>query len=120
MCERGGGAARVDLMMTMIEEVGGCRFGDHAPALLSEIAQVGAQTTGKLKARQSPGLARAPRLPRLTGCASGSRRSPDGGWLQVTMSDTLLIARHLVPLCMGPKLRTRSLDWLHLLDCPIR
>ena len=33
---------------------------------------------------------------------------------------TLSFASHLVPLCMGPKLRTlaRSLDWLHLLDCP--
>ena len=96
----------------------GGRFGDHALALLSEIAEFGAQIQASSR-RQNPGPPRAQMLPLLTGCASGSRRSLDGFRSPCL---TLSFARHLVPPCMGPKLRTlyhpRSLDWLHLLDCP--
>ena len=73
-------------LVPFVLEEGGS-FGDHALALLSEIAEFGAQT-GKLKAPES-------------WASSGSNAASDAywvrkwkqevsGWLQVTMSDTLL------------------------------
>ena len=65
----------------------GGRFGDHALALLSEIAQFGAQT-GKLKvpeswASSSPNAASAYWVRKW--------KQEVSGWLQVTMSDSTLL-----------------------------
>ena len=60
----------------MLEEGG--RFGDHALALLSEIAEFGAQA-GKLKAPES-----------WASSSPNEWKQEVSGWLQVTMSDTLL------------------------------
>ena len=85
----------------------GGRFGNHALALLSEIAaECGAQTPGKLKVPESWACSSPIKLHLLTGCASGSRRSLDG-LRSPCLTASLSFARHLVvPLCMGPKLRT--------------
>ena len=67
----------------------GGRFGDHALALLSEIAEFGAQT-GKLKAPES-WASSSPNAALL--CAYWVRKWKQevSGWLQVTtMPDTLL------------------------------
>ena len=71
--------------MPFVLEEGG-RFGDHALALLSEIAELGAQS-GKLKAPESwasssPNAASAYWVRKW--------KQEVSGWLQVTMSDTLL------------------------------
>ena len=69
-------------------------FGDHALALLSEIAVLGLRQASSR--RQNSGPPRAQMLPLRTGCASGSRRSLDGfrsPYSRVgapSMSDTLL------------------------------
>ena len=93
-------------LVPLVLEEGG-RFGDHAllgVALLSEIAEFGAQT-GKLKVPES----RASLSPNAVSSAYWVRKWKQevSGWLQVTMSDTLLHSpsdtTYLVPLCMGPK-----------------
>ena len=71
-------------------------------ALLSEIAEFGAQT-GKLKAPESwasssPNAASAYWVRKW--------KQEVSGWLQVTMSDTLLRQTSLASACIGPKLRT--------------
>ena len=81
-------------------------FGDHAilgVALLSEIAEFGAQT-GKLKVPESW----ASSSPNAASSAYWVRKWKQevSGWLQVTMSDTYSpspVDTYLVPLCMGPK-----------------
>ena len=94
--------------MAFVLEEGG-RFGDHALALLSEIiaTELGAQA-GKLKAPESwasssPNAASAYWVPKW--------KQEVSGWLQVTMSDTLLrqTSRSASVYCMGPKLRTLGL-----------
>ena len=76
--------------MPFVLEEGGRRFGDHALALLSEIAEFGAQTglTGKLKVPESW----ASSSPKAASSAYWVRKWKQevSGWLQVTMSDTLL------------------------------
>ena len=72
-------------LVPFVLEEGG-RFGDHALAILSEIAGIGAET-GKLKAPESwfcsnPQAASAYWV--------RSWKQEVSGWLQVTMSDTLL------------------------------
>ena len=72
-------------LVPFVLEEGG-RFGDHALALLSEIAELGAQA-GKLKvpeswASSSPNAASAYWVRKW--------KQEVSGWLQVTMSDTLL------------------------------
>ena len=72
-------------LVPFVLEEGG-RFGDHALALLSEIAELGAQS-GKLKAPESwasssPNAASAYWVRKW--------KQEVSGWLQVTMSDTLL------------------------------
>ena len=73
--------------MPFVLEEGG-RFGDHARALLSEIAELGdQQQAGKLKAPESwasssPNAASAYWVRKW--------KQEVSGWLQVTMSDTLL------------------------------
>ena len=73
-------------LVPFVLEEGGMRFGDHALALLSEIAELGAQA-GKLKAPESwasssPNAASAYWVRKW--------KQEVSGWLQVTMSDTLL------------------------------
>ena len=95
------------LVPFIVLEEGG-RFGDHALALLSEIAEFGAQTR-KLKVPESWASSSPIMMPLLTGCASGSRRSLDG-FSSPCLLTLSFAARHLVPLCMGPnKLRTLGL-----------
>ena len=69
-------------MPFVLDEEGG-RFGDHALALLSEIAEFGAQT-GKLKAPESW----ASSSPNAASAAYRVRKWKQevSGWLQVTMS----------------------------------
>ena len=90
-------------LVPFVLEEGGRFIGDHAlllwPYILSEIADIGAET-GKLKALESctpAGPAPIPRQPRLIGFAGGSRRSRVG-----CRSPCLahFFARHLVPLCI--------------------
>ena len=91
-------------------DFGATRFGDHALALLSEIAELGAQS-GKLKAPESwasssPNAASAYWVRKW--------KQEVSGWLQARGRSrspclTLFFARHLVPPCMGPKLRTLGL-----------
>ena len=88
------------LVPFVLEEGGTRLFGEHALAILSEIADIGAHA-GKLisiKARpaaRSPGPA-APTIPRQPGTLAASAywvrrwKQEVSGWLQVTMSDTLL------------------------------
>ena len=86
-------------LVPFVLEEGG-RFGDHALAILLEIAELGAQT-GKSSRCQSRGPAPTQRLLPLTGYVSGSKRSLGGCRL---LCLTLFSARHPVPLCMGPRL----------------
>ena len=102
----------------------GGRFGDHHTlAILSEIAELGAQTRAISSRCQSRGPAPTPSKAASVyiGYVSGSRRSLGGSR---SLCLTLFYARHPVPLCMGPtrRLRTlaRSLNRLHLLECPTR
>ena len=72
--------------MPFVLEEGG-RFGDHALALLSEIAEFGAQAGKLIKAPESwasssPNAASAYWVRKW--------KQEVSGWLQVTMSDTLL------------------------------
>ena len=89
--------------MPFVLEEGG-RFGDHALALLSEIAEFGPQT-GKLKVPESWASS--------SNAASAywvrKWKQEVSGWLFRSPCLTLSFARHLVPLCMGPKLRTLGL-----------
>ena len=109
-------------LVPFVLEEGG-RFGDHALALLSEIAEPwgsGRQAQGAIRIL---GLLES----KCCLCVLGAQVEAGGLWLAPGHHVwTLFFARHLVPPCMGPKLRTRlasygrSLDWLHLalLDCP--
>ena len=90
--------------MPFVLEAEGGRFGDHALALLSEIAEFGAQT-GKLKAPESWSCS----SPKAASAAYWVRK-----WKQevsgygfrspcLTLSFAIrVVIRHLVPLCMGP------------------
>ena len=72
-------------LVPFVLEEGG-RFGDHALAILSEIADLGAET-GKLKAPESWSCSN----PQAASAYWVRRWKQEvSGWLQVTMSDTLL------------------------------
>ena len=91
-------------LVPFVLEEGG-RFGDHALAYsCRRLLSLGLRQASSR--RQNPGPPRAQMLPLRTGCASGSRRSLDGSRSPCL---TLFFARHLVPPCMGPKLRTLGL-----------
>ena len=81
---RGG---RHRLLVPFVLEEGG-RFGDHALAILLEIAELGAQT-GKLKVPES-----SCSNPKAAASAywvrKGKQEVSGRRWLQVTLSDTLL------------------------------
>ena len=100
-----GGRHRLVVVPFVLEEGG--RVGDHALALLSEIAELGAQA-GKLNkapeswASSSPNAASAYWVRKW--------KQEVSGWLQVTMSDTLLRQTSRASVyCMVPKLRTLGL-----------
>ena len=86
------------LVPFVLDEEGGGGFGDHALAILSEIAELGAQT-GKLKVpdRVVRGPAPTPRLLPLIGYVSGSTRFLGGSIKSLCLP--LFSARHPVPLC---------------------
>ena len=83
-------------LVPFVLEEGG-RFGDHALAILSEIADRLTLEPRQANLRpRSPGPAPIPRQPRLIGCAQ-----VEAGGLGLVAGHHVchVFARHLVPLC---------------------